>query len=279
MTETDACEWQVGLLDMDAYLERIAFEGTPRTDADTLRRLHRAHLLAIPFENFDIILGRSVDLDLTAIQTKLVTKQRGGYCFEHGLLFAAAAQRIGFTVHRLGGRMRMGSDRITPRTHTALLVTEQDDSWLADVGVGSAGPLEPMPWVDGLRSDQGRWSFRLDRISTDDWVLRSARPDGWFDLYSVGLAPQHHIDFVLGNHYVSTHPHSPFVGRVTAGRSYSDHRVTLSNRNYRSEAGPGDVTTTELTDEQFVHVIEHDLAIHLDDDEKQALVAASLSRS
>ncbi|MQA17573.1 MAG: arylamine N-acetyltransferase, partial [Pseudonocardiaceae bacterium] len=54
----------------------------------TLRRLHRAHALSIPFENLDVMLGRGVDIELNAVQAKLVAGGRGGYCYEHNLLFA-----------------------------------------------------------------------------------------------------------------------------------------------------------------------------------------------
>src|SRR2546421_116903 len=74
----------------------------------TLARLQAAHQSALPFENADIVLGRGIDLDLGAIQRKLVTDRRGGYCHEHNLLFAAALETIGYSITRLTGRVRAG---------------------------------------------------------------------------------------------------------------------------------------------------------------------------
>ena len=63
---------------------------------ETLAGLARAHISSIPFENVDVLLGRGIRIDLDSIHAKLVTARRGGYCFEHGTLFQAALDRLGF---------------------------------------------------------------------------------------------------------------------------------------------------------------------------------------
>ena len=68
--------------DLDAYLARIAYAGPREATIATLTALHTAHVVAIPFENLDILLSRGIDLDLAALERKLVTERRGGYCFE-----------------------------------------------------------------------------------------------------------------------------------------------------------------------------------------------------
>jgi N-hydroxyarylamine O-acetyltransferase len=50
-------------LDLDAYLARIKYT-SPRTPAyDTLAGILRAHTVSIPFESFDVLLGRPIRLD------------------------------------------------------------------------------------------------------------------------------------------------------------------------------------------------------------------------
>ena len=80
-------------LDLDTYLERIRYRGPAEP--------HLGHVTRIPFENLDILLGRPIRLDLESLQRKLVQGRRGGYCFEHNTLFAAALEEIGFGVTRL----------------------------------------------------------------------------------------------------------------------------------------------------------------------------------
>src|SRR5271163_3069048 len=84
------------LIDLDAYFDRIQWSGATEPKYATLAGLLDAHMAHIPFENFDVLLGRSVRLDLEGLQSKLVKGRRGGYCFEHATLFAAVLERLGF---------------------------------------------------------------------------------------------------------------------------------------------------------------------------------------
>jgi hypothetical protein len=67
-------------MQLDAYLARIGYAGALRPDLATLCALHRAHLLAIPYESLDMHLGRRLTLDLAQIFAKLVDARRGGWC-------------------------------------------------------------------------------------------------------------------------------------------------------------------------------------------------------
>ncbi|MBM4254756.1 MAG: arylamine N-acetyltransferase [Deltaproteobacteria bacterium] len=64
---------------LDPYLERLHYTGPVQATEDRLEALHRAQAYTIPFENFDILLGRGINLDPTALFDKLVRHQRGGY--------------------------------------------------------------------------------------------------------------------------------------------------------------------------------------------------------
>lgn len=134
-------------LHLAAYLERIEQPGPVAATGAALHALHRAHVAAIPFENVDVVLGRSLAVDPDGLQAKLVGSRRGGYCYEHATLFAAVLEEVGFGVQRLPARV--GGDRARPRarTHMALHVRGEDGDWLADVGFGNA-LLEPLHWGD-----------------------------------------------------------------------------------------------------------------------------------
>src|SRR5579863_4240379 len=103
-------------LDLEAYLERIGFQGAVAPTLEALEALHYAHATSIPFENLDIQLGRPIKIDLESIQAKLVRRGRGGYCFEQNTLFAAVLERFGFSVTALAARVRKGATRVLPRT-------------------------------------------------------------------------------------------------------------------------------------------------------------------
>ncbi|HYW26439.1 MAG TPA: arylamine N-acetyltransferase [Terriglobales bacterium] len=227
---TPPAGWTPELLDVPAYLARVGIRALPEPTEAALRDLHRAHVSAIPFENLDIIVGRGVDVSLPAVQAKLVARGRGGYCFEHNALFAALLDRAGFDVARLAARVRMGAGFVRARTHMTLLVLAEGRPWLADVGFGGDGLLDPIPLEPDRPCRQGGWMYRVVREHEWNWAVQSQRPDGWLDLYGFALEPQHPIDYVMANHFTSTHPLSAFTRVATAQRAAPDRRLTLRGR-------------------------------------------------
>jgi N-hydroxyarylamine O-acetyltransferase len=206
--------WDIELADVDDYLARIEHPRLPPT-ADALRSLHEAHVRAIPFENVDVLLGTHRGLGLQAITDKLVRRQRGGYCFEHALLFAAVAEQLGYQVSRLISRVQ--PHRAGPRTHMSLKVRADGSDYLVDVGFGS-GLLTTMPLRDGTVADQAGWKHRLTREDRT-WTLAKQTARGWepqhaFDDHD----EQRPIDYEVSHHYVSTHPGSPFTHQLIVMR-------------------------------------------------------------
>jgi N-hydroxyarylamine O-acetyltransferase len=256
---TTSTEWDVELLDLEAYLERVGYDGDLAPTGRTLRDLHRAHTAAIPFENLDIPLGRGIPLDLAALQDKLVRRRRGGYCYEQNLLFAAVLERLGFGVTRLLARNRNGSAKVRPRSHAVLRVEhgtgEERSVWLADVGFGGEGLLEPIELSPGTSARQGGWSFLLEREGDGAWVLRTLHSDGWFDLYAFTLEAQAYPDFVVINHFASTNPSSPFVGQVVVQRSSADARHTLRRLDLTVTRPDGSAERRTLAPEEFADVL------------------------
>ncbi|GAA3099255.1 N-hydroxyarylamine O-acetyltransferase [Kribbella aluminosa] len=205
--------WDIEKLDLDAYLARIG-HARVAPSADALRSLHRAHVLAIPFENVDVVLGTHPGISLDAIQAKLVGRQRGGYCYEHALLFGAALEQLGFDVVRRVARVQ--PHKSGPRTHALLKVGVDGEEFLADVGFG-AGQLYPTPLKDGVVVDQAGWDHRLTHDG-DVWTLSKQTPDGWIPQHASNDEPVRPIDYEVYHHYVSTHPNSPFTGRPVVMR-------------------------------------------------------------
>lgn len=85
-------------MEIGAYLERIGYTGECTITLQTLTAIHEAHLRAIPYENLDIHLGRTLSLDIEAIYDKIVTRRRGGWCYEMNGLLSWALRELGFAV-------------------------------------------------------------------------------------------------------------------------------------------------------------------------------------
>jgi N-hydroxyarylamine O-acetyltransferase len=203
------------------YLDRVGLEAAPPPTLAGLSALHRAHAGAIPFENLDILLGRPIRLDLPALVGKLVDGRRGGYCFEQNSLFAAVLAALGFPVTPLGARVRLGGRSDSARTHMLLSVRAEDRDWICDVGFGGGGLWEPLSLESSGEVRQGGWRFRLVEDGRER-VLQSLSREGWRDLYGFTLEPQLPIDYVVANHYTSTHPDSKFTQMPVAQRTRAD---------------------------------------------------------
>lgn len=247
--------------DLEAYLRRIGFVGDRVATLETLRLLQLAHLDAIPFENVDVLLHRPIRLDLDSLQAKLVGSRRGGYCFEHNTLFAVVLRRMGFAVATLEARVRPpGATHVLPRTHMTLRVDVCGAAFLADVGFGGDGPLEPVP-LDGAVSEQGTDAYRLlseGRL----WTLQMRRGISWNDLYAFTLDEALPVDFEVANHYTSTWPGSPFTKTLTAQRSRPGERRVLRHRTYTVRRGVVE-SVSEVTDADLIGLLADQFGIHL----------------
>src|SRR5205809_6574164 len=105
---------------LDDYLNRLGIQRNLEPAADTLRRLHVAHREAFLFENLSIQTGGGISLALGDLERKFLDDGRGGYCFEHNTLFAAALGDAGFASTALLGRVRKGPPERWCRTHMVL---------------------------------------------------------------------------------------------------------------------------------------------------------------
>jgi N-hydroxyarylamine O-acetyltransferase len=234
--------------DMGAYLARIGYDGALTPTIETLSGLHFAHSTSIPFENLDILLGEPISLELGALETKLVTNRRGGYCFEQNSLFAAVCESIGFPVTRLAARVRAGSTSLTPRTHMLLSIVVGSEVWLADVGFGRVGPLYPIRMDQSEAVMHGAWALRVTQ-EEGIHVLQSRDGETWFDLYAFTTEPQYPVDFEVANHYTATYPHSRFVHDLVVQRASAQARWSLHNLELTQEC-QGEKNTATLPDDE-----------------------------
>jgi len=218
-------------IDLDAYFERIEWGGDVRPTFETLAGMLRAHMSRIPFENLDVLLHRPVRLDLDGLQEKLVRARRGGYCFEHATLFAAALEQLGFAPVRHTARVVLLAPRTaSARTHMFLTVPLAEGTFVLDPGFGAQAPNVPVAVEDramSLSDDETHWLVRNGRY----WVLRVRTDDKIVDAWVSTLEEENPVDFEMGNHFTSTHPNSPFVNRILMRALNADGRVTVMNRD------------------------------------------------
>jgi N-hydroxyarylamine O-acetyltransferase len=252
-------------IDLDAYLRRIGLSAASVPDLATLQLLVAAHVAAIPYENLNPFLGLPVDLDLAAVERKLVHEGRGGYCFEQNLLLGEALRAIGFEVTNLAARVTWNQpeDAITARSHMLLRVELEGRSWLVDVGFGGmtpTGALQLMPQAEQVTAHE---PFRL-LICEGDWYMQARLPAGWKTLYRFDLQLQYPIDYRASNYFLSTHPDSHFVTGLSAARAVPGQRLALRNREFTWHPTHGESTRRTLRSAMEIReVLENEFLIRL----------------
>jgi N-hydroxyarylamine O-acetyltransferase len=220
-------------LDLDAYFRRIGYGGSRAPTLETLRALHLRHPLAITFENLDPFLRRPVPLDLPSLEAKLVQRGRGGYCFEHNLLFKHALDALGFRVTGLSARVlwNLPDGVILPRTHMLLRVALDDQDYIADVGFGGQTLTAPMRLTAGIEQTTPHEPFRLLEVP-EGFLMQALVGGEWRPLHRFDLQEQLLPDYELANWYISTHPQSRFVNNLTVARPAADRRYALLNAEF-----------------------------------------------
>ncbi|SRR6266567_898538 len=223
------------MVDVDAYLERIGYSGSRTPSVDTLRYIHRAHLLSVPFENLDIGWGREIRMGQEAFVRKIVEHHRGGFCYELNGAFSVLLQALGFRVTWLSARVPLadGSDS-TEFDHLTLRV-DLNEPWVADVGFGDCF-LDPLRLQIGLQQEQqGKW-FRI--VEAGD-SLKLERRNGEVGWKTFGLKPRRLEEFAEMCHYHQTSPQSPFTGKRVCSRAIPEGRITLSEMKLITTNGDG----------------------------------------
>jgi N-hydroxyarylamine O-acetyltransferase len=244
------------VIDCQAYLARIGYQGSLVPAIETLRSLHLAHVLTVPFENLDIHLGRPISLEPPDLFRKIVVNRRGGYCFELSGLFALLLEDLGFSVTRLAARVLYGAEGIRPRSHQVLLVSIEGEHWVVDVGFGGNGLREPFRLAVGHEQEQGPDRFRLITDGRGDYLLQCEIDGAWTDLYSFTLEPNLPVDYTFANYYHSHSPDSLFTQRLMCTVPTLTGRTIFTDRRFKIRS---DGATNELhvnSEEKFRQLLQ-----------------------
>ncbi len=248
-------------MDTGAYLERINYKGSVEPTAETLCRLHVAHLLAVPFENLSIHAGEAVVLDDAALFDKIVARRRGGFCYELNGLFAALLGALGFEVEMLSaGVMKRAGEFGPDFDHMALLV-RLEERWLADVGFGDSF-VEPLRLDERGEQRQGGRSYRIAEDGDRLILSRSEAGGEWVAQYRFGLAPRAYADYAEMCHFQQTSPESHFTrGRVCTRLTPAGGRVTLSGLRLITTDGDGRRERELAGEEEYVEALREHFGI------------------
>ena len=223
-------------MDIKAYLQRINYEGPLVPGAEILRRLQVAHLRAVPFENLSIHSSEPIVLNDDALFQKIVSRRRGGFCYELNGSFAALLRALGFDVAMLSAQVANAAGDFGPDfDHMTLMVTLAD-RWLVDVGFGDSF-LEPLLLDEESEQLQGHRGYRIVREGEFRMLTQRSNGGEWKPQYRFTLKPYQYPDYAEMCRYHQTSEQSHFTRSRICSRATPDGRISLSDLRFIETAG------------------------------------------
>ena len=198
-------------MNLERYFERIGYAGSTRPDHGTLRALHTAHVLHVPFENLDVQLGHPLTTEVPAAYAKIVERRRGGWCYEQNGLLGWALAELGFEVTRIAGAvMRQVNGEATAASHLCLLVRVPGSGreHLVDVGFGGS-LLEPIE-VAETEQHHAPFGIRLKAVGDGYWRFEERVEEEAFG-FDFRTEPADERALAGKCEYLQTSAESPFV--------------------------------------------------------------------
>ena len=249
-------------MDVNAYLDRINYAGALIPSAATLRDLHVAHLLTVPFENLDISLSRPIMLGDTALFNKIVERQRGGFCYELNGLFAWLLRELGFNVEMLSAGVMGSSGQFGADFDHMTLLISLEERWLADVGFGDSF-REPILLDERRAQPQDGLAYRLDQAGSHLILMQREQDGAWEQQYRFTLQPHQMADYCERCVYQQTSPQSSFTRRRICTRATPEGRITLSDMRLITTINGAKTERTLAEEDEYTATLREHFGVDL----------------
>lgn len=250
--------WSTEDIDVQSYFAVLGITPDPEPSLSQLERIQGAHVRALPFSNVDVLLQQHPGISPSDVSTRLLHESRGGMCFEHTQLMAAALESLGYTVERRQGRVH---EVTNSRTHAVLVVNHDGRRYLLDPGFGlsSTGPLE---LVDGAEREESLGTYRISRQDfggTVGWALsRNGETSHITD--ELPVVPHD----IRSGHFVIASDRNvvPFHRSLVVSKFVDQSHVTVTS-THRTVRRPGQPTEQTSIGAEEVITTVHDLGVRL----------------
>lgn len=228
---------------LTAYLVRINYPGNVsalKPNVDTLFLLHQLHTLHVPFEDLTLHLDpmhdrtQPLDISMDAVFNKIVTRNRGGYCFEMNKLFASALVSLGFDVYSHKAGVIWGSAVKRSPAHRMLTVKINEELYLADVGFGGPGQISPLKLTADELQMQGSHQYKLVLDLDGEFELNKIVNGRNQRLYAFNPEITYREeDYNEINRYTSMDPESTFVTTLMCTMPLKTGRLSLVGDTFK----------------------------------------------
>lgn len=248
-------------MNRERYLERIGLSGAELgADLESLRRLQRSHLLAVPFENLDIHWNRPIVLDVGKFYSKIVNDRRGGFCYELNGLFEKLLRDLGFETRLVSARVFNGKEHGPEFDHAAIIVKMDGEEYLADVGFGSFS-AEPLKFVEGVEQVDPNGSFVI-RHREDGYYEVLKRDEGVWRSEYMFMSDGHALkDFTEMCDFQQYAPESHFRKGMLCSIMTETGRKTLTETSFITTENGSKTETPVSSQDQFYEILAREFEI------------------
>ena len=237
-------------MNIKQYLERINYVGPVDPTVEVLSNLQIMHLLNVPFENLDI--HNNTRIDVGNLFDKIVTRKRGGFCYELNGLFYELLKEIGFSVKMVSARVYNGQEAYSPEfDHMTLIVKIKDDNYLVDVGFGEFSSYPINMALNKEINDPGG-IFSVETFDETYTVIKKRNTEGKFIPEYIFSEKERQIaEFQDRCNYHQTSNESHFMQKRICSLPAKSGRVTLTGDTLKITENR-DVTKRTLNNEQEI---------------------------
>lgn len=226
------------MFDVEDYLRRIGCAGETGVDIATLRKLHKRHLMTIPYSSLGYDADDAtvlVDVDEDAAYQTSVVDGRGGACYHLNRLFHRLLCELGYDVTLLAGSTAQGWDTFGRDVeHMFNRVALDGEDWLVDVGYPGPSYIEPLLVCDTVQSQYGS-QFRIVDQDSGFALRRRGAVTRWGTVYTFTMKPrrwEEWRDLEQDFREVMAGLGRQDAREVLCGRSFENGQTVLKQRRY-----------------------------------------------
>lgn len=254
------------MFDVATYLRRIGCSGETGVNIETLRKLQKKHLMAIPYSSvaYDLADGvHIVDLDDDAIFETSIVEGRGGACYHLNRLFHRLLAELGYDVTLMAGCTAEGWDNFgTDIEHMFNRVSLDGDEWLVDVGYPGPTYVEPLLVTDTVQSQHGS-QFRLVDHQAGTALQRRGAVTRWGAIYTFSMKAREWSDWkVLEDNFrlIMADSARTDTQEILCGRAVENGQVFMRQRRYLTVHNGREQVRTITDDEEHRSLLSHILS-------------------
>ncbi|EEM22272.1 N-hydroxyarylamine O-acetyltransferase [Bacillus thuringiensis serovar tochigiensis BGSC 4Y1] len=220
----------------------------------------------IPFENLDVISRNSNAITMENLQDKILTRSRGGLCYELNTLLYYFLKDCGYDVQLALGTVYKNDINTWALEdgHITIILNYDNVRYVIDVGIASLVPLVPVPFTgEAVSSKNGTYRVRRKDTSKGNYVLERKDTNGeWKVCHAfynriIDEAVVNDVQKRVVEDEKSIFNKGPIAVKLTE----SGH-VSLTNTSF-TEIVHGEKAKREITEEQYRELLNTLFAIEL----------------